>query len=350
MADLLDAVTVVIGLLVVGALAVTVAGRVVRRRRDLRRARRLARVRPIVAGVAMASDDDREPGTVIDTIGRGDRAVLEALALDVVPKLRGSGRQAIIDVLVHRGVADDARRRLRSRRPGVVARCRAALILGQLVCIDDDRLLIEQLASRHPELRIAAVRALGRLATRDAVEALVACLREPDRFPAGIVGASLVDSGSPAVAPLAEALADLPVVGRQVAIEVLGEGFASVARDRIDACLGDDEPRVRVAAAAALAALGSPRSVPSLVGLLVPTQPAAVRAAAAGALGSLGGREAIDHLSVLVGDDEHVVAMAAAEGLARSGPGGRAALVRIEAAGSGDASRHAAAALFEVGR
>ncbi|MGY6501839.1 MAG: HEAT repeat domain-containing protein [Acidimicrobiales bacterium] len=347
MAGLLDAVTITIGVLILATVSATVIGRIVRRRRDTRRAARAARLRPVVAGVAAADDGD-EPAVMIESVGRGDRALLEELALDLVPKLRGSGREAIIEVLVDRGVADDAVRRLRSRRPGVVARCRAALVLGQLAQTDAEDLLIDQLASRHPELRIAAVRALGRIATPAAVRALVSCLADPDRFPAGVVGAALADCGAPAVEPLSARLHALPTLGREVAIEVLGAGYATSARSVLEDHLDDADPRVRAAAATALGRLGVPRSVEPLERVLADDQPPAVRAASARALGAIGATEPIETLVALVASDDHQVATAAAEGLASLGPAGRSALARVEASGSDLPARHAAAALFEA--
>lgn len=347
MSDVLVATLAVLTATIVALLLLTAGARTVRLVAARRRHSRVQRLRPLVAQLAAADDD--LPPTLPPGLTHHDLATLEQVALDVLPKVRGRGRSQLVDLLVARGLADDARRRL--RRPGPVGRARAVLVIGALGIDTATNEVVGALSDRHPEVRIAAVRALGQLSSAQAVDALVACLSAPDRYPAGLVGAALAGHGTRSGAALVSCLHDGPPIARTVAAQVLGATHAQSARTAlVDRLAHDAEPGVRRAAAGALGRIGSPRSVDALVEASLHDPAPEVRAAALSALGDVGDPRAVPVLRDAVGHPHHEVASSAAAALTRVGEAGPAALESLAATAATRPGRYAQAALAELRR
>jgi HEAT repeat protein len=193
--------------------------------------------------------------------------------------------------------------------------------------------LVAALGDRSRDVRAAAARSLGRLASPEAIEPLVTAGVE-QRVPREVTCLALFDIGPVAVPRLLELTAHPEPAVRTAAAELVG--FLGDAGDAgaLRSLLADTAAPVRAAAAAALGRLGASAARDALVELLddrVPT----VRGAAATALGRLGGRRALDALLRVARTDDFEPASAAAEAAARIDPDAVA-----EAAERGDAGPH----------
>ncbi|HEU5149751.1 MAG TPA: HEAT repeat domain-containing protein, partial [Iamia sp.] len=273
-------------------------------------------------------------------------AALEVLAVDLLGKVRGEARQALLRMLEETGAIAAAERRL--RRPGPVGRAAAAELLGRTGGPAHVAALVDRLADRDPEVRAVAARALGRIGTPSAVAPLLAALDGRRPIPMGIVGSALLGVGPEGTAPLRYALqaGEASPVARALAVEVLGlHGALEAAGVLADRTTDRDEAvEVRIRAARALGRIGSPRSVAALASVLSPAEPTALRAVATRALGEIGGDDAATLLIPLLDDPAHVVAANASGALPRCGPLGRTLLLG-RAGGEGRGAAHAREAL-----
>jgi HEAT repeat protein len=338
---------------VVALISAAIAG--VRGRRGVRR-RRTAELgagprRSLLAFVAGNGDEGAE-----DLIAIPEDAWQAALpaALGLLGKLRGEAHAALVSVFLHRGAARAALRDLRAR--SAVKRATAAQLLGDLELAAAVPQLCRLLTDRDHEVRVVAVRALGRIGEPSAAWRIIAGLDRPDPVPSLLATHALVQLGQECEVVLSAALDHPQARVRAVCLDALGLLGATSAVHRMAKVLrGDTVPGVRVGAAVNLGRLGTRTAVKPLTEALDESQPAALRAAAARALGDLGTPSAVPALTALLGDGEFQVAHAAAHSLRRLGPAGLDALRDTrDAAGEGAAADHcleaiAAAGIHEIG-
>lgn len=252
-----------------------------------------------------------------------------------VPKSRGAVRRAL--------------RRL--ARSGVAGRARAADTLGLLGSADAVASLVDRLTDRSPDVRNAAVRALGRIGDPTAAAALLTVLDGPYRVPTQGVVRALVGFGPVTAPDLVPALRDPSDVVRAEVAGVLGLLRApSAAPPLIRVLTEDASTDVRARAAKALGLIGHPAALAPLVAAVGSGQPAALRPAAATALGELGAAGAVPVLVGLLGDPAHAVADAAALALFALGPIGRTALEDLERSAPVDRCAAYAVAALSVAR
>lgn len=319
-AALVVALAAVTGALLV-LVAVVAVNNVAQRRRRERRERRIAAVRPAVIALAAADERDEIAG-VAGQLRRAERRTLEDVAYEFLPKVRGAGRAALVDLLVERGVVRSARRRL--TKIGAVGRARAAATLGMvrdLESIDD---LAARLGDRDPEVRFVAARSLGQIRDSRCVAPLLDSLTARRALPLSTVSMWVLAIGPVAVDPLRDALGGDEPLARAVATELLGRLGALAAADDLIAALGDPHPRTRSRAARSLGLIGAPRAVAPLLAVSADgDNPAELRRAAVGALAAIEDPSTIGALAEMLGDADHGVAHAAAQALSRLGPGGR---------------------------
>ncbi|MGH2826578.1 MAG: HEAT repeat domain-containing protein [Actinomycetota bacterium] len=329
-----------LALLLALAAAITLA-KGIRELRARRRHRIETELRPrlldLIGGEGTTASD-------FDGLSRYEGRVLESLAVQFLPKIRGEASAAVVDLLEARGAIEAARRR--TRRMGAVGRARAAEFLGSARSARALPEVIRLLDDRIFEVRIVAARALGQLGDSTAIPDLLAALDAPRPLPAGPVAMSLLRLGRAGGAQqvCAGLRGRLPAT-RAVAAEVVGKlGVLEAVDDVIKLLDREEVPEVRVAAARALGEIGSARACGPLVSCLEEDLTTAVRAEAAEALGQIGVEDEIRALRAALGRPDHRVQVAAANGLVAIGSRGTAAL-EAEAGGERGAAAYAHRAL-----
>jgi HEAT repeat protein len=316
------AILVLLGVLV-GTAAGIIVVRVGRRVRGKRRAALAAGPRrALLAFVAENGEEGSE-----DLIAIPDDAWRAALpaALGLLGKLRGEAHSALVSVFLHRGAARAALADLHAR--SAVRRARAAQLLGDLELREAVPQICELLTDRDHEVRVVAVRALGRIGDAKAAWRMIASLDLRDPVPSLLATQALVQMGRGAEVTLSAALDHPQARVRAVCLDALGLLGATGAVSRMARVLADDEVLdVRVAAATNLGRLGARGALQPLIDSLDPPHPDALRAAAARALGDLGAPAAVPPLAAHLDDGEFQIAHEAAHSLRRLGPPGIAAL------------------------
>lgn len=308
-------------------------------RRQARRDRRIAAIRPIIYGALDEGDVDWK---AVDALEPALQRALDTKARSLLPKLRGEDRQVLGRLLEHRGAVDAARRETRSRR--AASRACAVEFLGDTGVAAALPDLTSLLHDRDPEVRWAAARGLGRLGDPGGVPALLASLEGRHPVPVDAVADAIFEIRTCPMALLRQGLRSHSVPTRAVAVELLGRFQAVSATDELNDLLRHDPSfEVRARAARSLGRIGSPRSVQPLLACL-DASPAAVRAQAVWALGQLGAAEAVPALRDLLVDASHLLSEQAAQALAAISPLGVAVLTQ-EAENYGSAGRTARQAL-----
>lgn len=320
-----------------------VAVRIVRQRRQRRLATLAAGPRREL--LAFVADNGEEGTHGLVAIPDDAWAAAEPGALRLLGKLRGEAHLALVSVFLRRGTARAALGQLHSRSR--VRRARAAQVLGDLELRQAVPELCRLLTDRHSEVRVVAVRALGRIGDPAAAWRLIAGLDQSDPVPSLLVTHTLVQLGPDAEVTLSAALDHPQARVRAVCLDALGLLGATGSVQRVARVLREDNVLdVRVAAATNLGRLGARTALEPLIQTLTPARPPALRAAAARALGDLGAPGAVPALVALLDDDAYRVAHEAAHALRRLGPAGLAALRKVlddelEKARSSGAGAHA---------
>ncbi len=319
------------------------AARRVRHGRQRRRLDAETRVRPVLLDLIEARTEGS--ADAVPDLPPELGHYVDALALNLAGKLRGSDRSVLVELLRRRGVVDRSRRDLAAG--SAIRRLRAVELLGSLALPDTLDELTARLYDRNLDVRRAAVRAVGRIPTAGGARALLDLLDAPDRqVPEHCVTLALLRCGRPAVAPLVAALsgelsgelstqrpraqlAAAAVLGWMGELAAVDPMLALLARtDPVDPDDPDD-PRtlldLRLAVIEALGRIGAPSADEPLHRCLAETEPALVRGAAAAALGRLGDPGSADVLVGLLATD-HPLALRAATALNQLGPAGQARL------------------------
>jgi HEAT repeat protein len=329
----------VLAVIVTVTAAAIVFVRLLRRGRAGKRAKLAAG--PRRALLAFVADNGEEGSHDLVAIPEDAWKAAEPHALALLSKLRGEAHLGLVSVFLRRGTARAALGQLHSRSR--VKRAAAAQVLGDLELRQAVPALCDLLTDRHAEVRVVAVRALGRIGDPAAAWRIIASLDRSDPIPSLLASHTLVQLGPDAEITLSAALDHPQARVRAVCLDALGLLGATGSVTRIAKVLRDDTfLDVRVSAAHALGKLGTRSALDPLTLALHPSRPAALRAAAAKALGDLGAPSAVPTLAGVLGDDEFSVGHEAAHALRRLGPKGIAALQ--EAAG-GLATGHALEAL-----
>src|SRR5439155_24201247 len=207
----------------IGAVAVLggviAGGRAVRRLGEARRARLAAPARRSLLALA-AGDDDPEVLEALVALPRATWRAVEPTAVALLGKVRGEAYAALVSVLERRGMADRALRDV--HRWGAIRRARAAEVLGSLRRRDAVPPLRHLLTDPDPDVRMVAVRALGRIGDADSATPLLQALVGPRPIPPQLIAQALMGLGAPAQ-PLVEAgLGHPDELVRATAAEVLG--------------------------------------------------------------------------------------------------------------------------------
>ncbi|WP_306212700.1 HEAT repeat domain-containing protein [Actinoplanes sp. RD1] len=331
----------VLAVVVAGTVSGIVTARLVRGSRQRRRSRLAAG--PRRALLAFVANNGEEGSHDLVAIPPDAWRAAEPHALALLQKLRGEAHLGLVSVFLRRGVARAALGQLRSRSR--VRRARAAQVLGDLELRQAVPALCELLTDRHAEVRVVAVRALGRIGDPAAAWRIIASLDRPDPIPSLLASHTLVQLGADAEVTVSAALDHPQARVRAVCLDALGLLGATSSVHRIARVLREDNHLdVRVAAAAALGKLGTRTALDPLTLALHSSRPTRLRVAAARALGDLGAPSAVPTLAGLLTDEAFAVAHEAAHALRRLGRPGLEALHDAHV-GSGVAAAHASEAL-----
>ncbi|MFI5492310.1 HEAT repeat domain-containing protein [Actinoplanes sp. NPDC051859] len=326
---MLQVFTIVIAVLaaiVAASLLAIVAVRVTRRIKDNERAR-LAE-QPRKALLAFVADNGEEGSDDLVAIPDDAWRAAEPHALALLGKLRGEAHLGLVSVFLRRGAARSALHGLRSRSP--VKRSRAAQVLGDLEVRRAVPELCRLLTDRYPEVRVVAVRALGRIGDPAAAWRIISSLDQPDPIPSLLASHTLAQLGPEAEVTLSAALDHPQARVRAVCLDALGLLGATGSVHRIARIVNEDSHLdVRVAAATNLGKLGTRTALEPLTHALRDSRPTALRSAAAKALGDLGSPSAVPTLATLLGDDAYQVAHEAAHAMRRLGSKGLDALREV---------------------
>lgn len=336
-------VLLVLATIAIVAVLITTITRAVRLRRARRRTLLTAGPRKQLVALLVGGGD-----TGLDqlaTLSPAQWNALEPTAVAMLEKVSGDARDTLALLFERHGVITHALTNL--RRSGFYRRANAAETLGTLYCrraLPDLDLLLD---SSSPEMRMVALRALGRIGEPASAESMLASVARHPMTPTSLVAYTLYQIGQQSSPALLHAMDHSSPRVRLAAIEavqLLGAPSSQNVCTRVAHALRTDESTaVRQHAAEALGRLGTQAALTALLDATSPTQPPVVRAAAVSALGILGARVAVDPLRDLLGDEEHSVAHAAARALLRLGPDGLTAL-RDQAQGGDLAAAHAAEA------
>jgi HEAT repeat protein len=219
------------------------------------------------------------------------------------------------------GFYDKRLGQLDSRRKS--RRSEAARCLGR---IGDDRAagkLKELLWDDKEEVRESALFALGRMGTREALEAMLVALERGDRWTQEKVAEAVEQAGDESRELLTQLLGDADPELRAFAAEVMGKVAGPTEALALEAALKDEDIDVRARAADSLGKLRFRQSRPGLLEALEDPE-WEVRAQAAKALGHIGDAEDAERIVQCLRDSEWWVRQNAA-----------AALREMEEAGEG---------------
>ena len=305
--------------------AVLVVLRLARAAYDRHVLRRRAEIRALLLDALMGEDDAPDEATAQLTARKGRRWThVEDQAFDMLPKIKGDSRAALVRLLQDKGAADHALRQIRS--VSSVRRCHGAFALGALGDPEHVDTLVPLLTDSQFLVRRVAVRALGNIGDPRAVVPLLEVIGEEPRLSRDLVYA-LNRIGAAGAADLrAEIQRGIDQPGRRglhadLAATVLGliDDFAAVPV--LSRGLESDNLALAVACAQSLGMIGAPDSIPALVGALLSDQPA-LRVAAANALGALGSPMSADSLLDVVEENDPAVSRQAADALQKLGAAG----------------------------
>ncbi len=246
-----------------------------------------------------------EKEALADLLGRYARAT------------RGPTHERIVAYFEREGTIERELAALASAKR-VWRRATAAFRLGDIGNAAAVTALVGALRDPSRDVRIAAVRSLGRLRAPEAGAELVAAAAG-GRVPAALARWALLQIGIPVLAQMRGLLRSADERERAGALQLIGllgaPADAAAAQER----MRDSSALVRAQAALALGRLGSARDLPALLIGLEDRIPA-VREAAANALGQLRDPRSLDALVGRVEQDQFDVARAAAHALADTDP------------------------------
>jgi HEAT repeat protein len=320
----------------------TVLVKVRRERKNRARELELGMLRPVLLRY-LATWEDGNARDLGETLikHRSRSTSFEEVVAGLLPKLRGADRSVLVDILRRRGTVTKACKDTTSWRS--VRRYQAVELLGSAGVQEGTPFVAKLLDDSNAEVRLAAIRALGRIGGLEAATALLEHLdRDDAKIPPHPVTMALLRIGAEATEPLLIALNAERVNVRTIATEVLGVLGIFPASAHLERRLGSDlHASVRVAGAHAVGRLAMPSSIPVLLQTIAREQDAEVLAAACTALGRIADPATLPALEQAVAHSAPTVRVAAALAMILMGPTGlaRLRLIAQQDAGGGDAAR-----------
>ena len=270
---------------------VTASAKARRTRREAANRALAAPHRPLLLEIAADEDDEGVAWETLAGLGPREWASLRPSVVAMLAKLRGGPVTRMVALLEAHGDVERARGRLTARSS--VRRARAANLLGLARDEHSVQALIALLGDPAADVRLVAVRALGRI-------------------------------GDPAAAVCRALLSDEAVV-RDVGVTVTEYSNLGEALDVIRECLHfETDLDIKGGMIEALGRLGGQADVALILGYTGRYAPPALRRICVRALGEIGGPEAFARLGAMLTDSDRASAVLAAEALAAAGgPGAR---------------------------
>jgi HEAT repeat protein len=243
------------------------------------------------------------------------RPVAAMLTIEVMREASPSHKTLLRRAFELAGIVELGERGTRRLLPW--RRALACEMLGEMGVDRSVPCLLDRLEDRRPEVRFAAVRALGDIGSKEAVPALSMAFLERRVAPTNIVNNALRKIGPEAAPAFEEGItSDDPIVRVSSCFGFSGIAEEhAVAVDRLAEVLASDSnPQVRAAAAAALGIVGGGNAPSQL--LDATTDPNVhVRRSAVRALGSFDDPTTGDTLVARTEDEDRETAIRAAEAL-----------------------------------
>jgi HEAT repeat protein len=267
------------------------------------------------------------------TAGPDERTALLHTTLEALADLRGSERARLVGLLEQLGYARQASSELAAARRRVVRR-RAAETLAATAGPPAVPVLVAGLADRDLLVRTTCARILAEVGGEETAPLILAAAERDVLTAPGAAGAVIHSLGLRQPAALAAVLDEgaSPDL-RAIAITVVGELRLAQYAPALQAAL-DDGDVLAASAARGLGLIGESRATRALARLAFDEQrSSAARAAAVTALGSIGDPLVVRLLERLTDAADWPVQAAAASALARLGPPGLAALLRVARSG-----------------
>jgi len=244
-----------------------------------------------------------------------ERPVAAVLVADQMQAAPPAQREKLRSALEQAGIVELGERGTRRLSPW--RRALACEMLGKIGADRSVPALLERLEDRRPEVRVAAVRALGHVGSVDAVPVLSAAFLERRVAPTNVVADALRRIGGDAGPTFERGVASADPIVRVSSCY----GLAALASTHGGAvyCLAgvlasDADSRVRAASAAALGIAGGGNAPAELLGAAADPD-VHVRRSAVRALGSFDDPGSSDTLDGCTEDEDREVAIRAAEAL-----------------------------------
>lgn len=320
-----------------------IAARLIRERREARRAAHRKRVQQAFLEIMAGSGD------AIGSVREITRRVTAEALLEVLALVRGAERDRLISALSAFGIDDRFRWRL--TRGGPAGRIAAAEALASFPDERNRVALREALGqARSAGLRVALMRSLidlgAPLDLREVIGDLGSGRGAESLLYLPLIAHLVGEDPDGALRLFADA--DLPAAGRVALAEALGRSGDFRAIEPLALASRAPDVELRIAALRGLAALGHPAAEASVVTALA-DEAWVVRSVACEAAGRIGLRTAVPLLAAQLGDPVWWVRFRAGEALAALGAVGRDELRSAAAAGEPLARRTASMVLAERG-
>ena len=330
-------VLAVAGAWVVFMMALVVARHVEWARAARHRARVQAELGPVFARFLESDDHARlaeELRPAFLRMNAAERPVAAVRVTELMGDVSPWQKEQLRSTFEQSGIVELGERGTRRRSPW--RRALACEMLGKIGTSRSVPVLLARLDDRRPEVRMAAVRALGDIRSPDAVPALSAAFLEGRTAPTNVVGDAMRRISGEAVGPTFERGVALPdPIIRIAACFGLGAtaGTHGAAVHRLAEVLASDsDPRVRSAAASALGLAGGGDAPAALIAATADSDDR-VRRSAVKALGRFDDPTSTDALDERTEDEDREVAIRSAEALhalAKRPRAGEAARARLE--------------------
>ena len=244
-----------------------------------------------------------------------ERPLAATMLVERLQPMSPAERAQTLPVLREIGAVSLALRSTRRWMPW--RRALAIRTLGSMRAEEAVPTLLDRLRDRSRHVREAAVRALGLIGDREALPALAELFLTPGSVGAGVVYDALVAFGPDAAQTFAAGLGSADDSVRVSAcFGVAAVSAPGAARQQLAPMCGDPSPRVRAAAAGALARVGGEVLPDGLAQACADPEPV-VRAAATGALGFFDDPRGIECALTALADPDRETAVRAAESLVR---------------------------------
>ncbi len=290
------------------------------------KARRLETMRGYETILYAAAPKLGAEATLNTLLPEHDPKALEEVLLRMGDAGEGEWKSRVVEMYRLAGFSAARTSQLRSRLKS--RRSDAARRLGRIGDPASVNELAELLRDPREEVREAALFALGRMGTREALESMLCTLDKGDRWSQEKVAQAVEEAGVESRQVLIGLLEDENPRRRAFAAEVMGGIGGEEEAARLVEKLGDVEADVRARAAASL---GRMRHRPARPGLLRALDDPAweVRAQAVRALGAIGEEEDAACMAKSLRDSEWWVRNSAASALREMGEAGEGPLIRM---------------------